>query len=228
MNETRLGKYRILYPDSREYHSLKKEIWTNDIYYFKSGNEKPFIIDIGSHIGISVLYFKSIYPNSKILAFEPNPTSFEILEENISTNGIEDVTVVNKGIWKEKGIKDLHIAGWSSNSAFMSGSWTGKEKTEKIAVNTTTLHEYIDGNVQMLKIDTEGSELSILKAHRDILNKIENICIEYHPIKGTRPEDILNILKPLFSIEIYHEGKLLKNIEKGKLLTIKGKKLVKN
>lgn len=228
MDETKLGKYKIVYLDSKEYHTIKREIWGEDIYYFESKNKDPFIIDVGAHIGISVIYFKSIYPNSQILAFEPNPISFEILEKNISNNDIKNVVLINKAVWKDEGNKDFYATQWSSNSSFLFGSWTQREKVNKIVVNTTTLHKYIDRAVDLLKIDTEGSELNILKAHKDIFKKVKNICIEYHPSKDTEVKDILNILKPVFNIQIYQEGKLCKKIVNNKLLTIKGKNFIQS
>ncbi|MDX9738967.1 MAG: FkbM family methyltransferase [Candidatus Dojkabacteria bacterium] len=228
MEETKLGKYSIKYTNSIEYHSIKREIWTQNSYYFESKKENPLIIDIGSHIGISVFYFKSLYPNSKILAFEPNPITFKLLEENIESNGIEDVQIINKAVWKENGRKKFYIDGkensWHSNSSFLESSWTGKEITKEISVQTTRLDEYIAEDIDMLKIDTEGSELSILKAHKKYLDRIQNIVVEYHPSRDFKIEDLLNILKPYFDLEILHDGKLQKHISDVKLLTIKGKK----
>ena len=227
MQETKLGKFSVILPNSKEYHSIKREVWGSDIYHFETEKDSPLIMDIGSHIGISVLYFKAIYPNSKIFAFEPHPISFSILEENIFRNNLEDVTAINKAIWSQNGNKALYIDntpnGWNSNTSFLEKSWTGKEQTKKVIVETTTLDKYLYDNVDMLKIDTEGSELAILKANESILKRVSNILIEYHPVKGSKPEDLLNILKRYFHIDIYFDGKPSKKIEKEKLLTIKGK-----
>lgn len=227
MEETKLGRYQITYPDGKEYHTLKREIWGEDLYYFNSNNTAPFIIDIGAHIGVSVLYFKSIYPESRIVAFEPNPDSFSILEENIKINNITGITLVNKAVWNYSGIKDFYVPTdgyWSSNSSFSSGSWTSKEETKKISVETTTLSSYMFEDIDMMKIDTEGSEIQILKANRDLFKRIDNICVEYHPIKNTKPQDILNILNTSFNTEVYYEGEVCKKFPVNRLLTIKGKK----
>ncbi len=230
MEQTKLGKFTVLFPNGREYHFLKREVWNQESYFFKSNNPQPFIIDIGSHIGISVLYFKSIYPESKILAFEPNPYSFEILNENIHINGLEDINTVNKAVSSKIGNTVLHINatnnGWESNSSLMEGSWNGRENTKEIQIESTTLDSYLKNImcIDMLKIDTEGSELDILKSHRKILSKVENISVEYHPVRDRKIKKALDILKEYFSLEIYMDGKLLKNIPDNKLLTIQGKK----
>lgn len=228
MESTKLGKYTVAHSNRKEYHILKKEIWGEDIYYFESKNPSPFIIDIGSHIGISLLYFKSIFPNAKILSFEPNPYTFEILKENVQSNNLQDIELRNIGIWKENSKKILYIDStknqWHSNSSLLQNSWTGKEETEGIEIQCERLSKYILSNVDMLKIDIEGVELTVVKEIESKLPLIKNITIEYHPTKENTLEGLLKILNRYFEIEIYSKGKTLKKIPKNTLLTIKGKK----
>jgi FkbM family methyltransferase len=232
MESTKLGKYIVIYPNKREYHLLKREIWNQEIYNFNSKKITPFIIDIGSHIGISILYFKSKYPDSKILSFEPNPISFEILEENIQNNGLKDITLVNRAISSNDCIKTLYIdntnENWNSNSSLLEKSWSGRENSKPINVSCTRLDAYLEDiqAIDMLKIDTEGTEFEILNSHKNILNRVENISVEYHPNKRNKVEKIIAILNPHFQLEIYYEGEQIKKVIDGKLLTIKGKKRV--
>ena len=232
MEETKLGKYVVLFPNGREYHFLKREVWNQESYSFKTKKESPFIVDIGSHIGISVLYFKHIYPNSSILAFEPNPHSFEILNENISINGLDCIKTVNKAISSKEGNTTLYIdAGkdsWESNSSLIKGSWNERENTKPISIQCTTLSKYLKdiSCIDMLKIDTEGTEIEILKSIKRELSKVENIAVEYHPRRNKKLQKVIDILKPYFDTKIYLEGRELKNPIDGKLLTIQGKKKV--
>ena len=41
------------------------------------------IIDCGANIGISLIYLKMVLPQSKIIAFEPDPFLFDYLTRNI-------------------------------------------------------------------------------------------------------------------------------------------------
>lgn len=230
MEKTKLGKFIVTFPNKKEYHKLKKEIWGEGIYYFESNNPSPFIIDIGSHIGISILYFKDLYPNSRILAFEPNPISFEFLKENVNGNALTNVTLVNEAISSNLGERTLYIDNtenqWNSNSSFLKNSWNGKENTKGITVKSTRLDEYIKdtNSIDMLKIDTEGSELEILNSHKKILRMVENISVEYHPSREKNYIKIINILNEYFNIQILDEGKAIKNPSRERLLTIHGKK----
>ena len=81
MQSTRLGKYEIWYENSDEFYELKKEIFSENCYYIELEKEDPYIIDLGAHIGMSVVYFKMLFPKAKILAFEPVPYNFEILKK---------------------------------------------------------------------------------------------------------------------------------------------------
>lgn len=230
MNSTRLGRFNITFLNEKEYHTIKREIWGKEIYYFESTNISPFIIDIGAHIGISVLYFKQLYPNSHILAFEPNPISFDILKQNVEINRLDGVTLINSAVYSQNGISILYIddsgQNWHSNSSLLKNSWTGKEKTKPIQIQSTRLDSYVKNIpiIDMLKIDTEGSEENILKSHKNILDSVENIVVEYHPTIGRKINKILEILKPYFDIQVFYEGQITKNVPNNKLLTIHGKK----
>lgn len=232
MESTKLGRYTVLYPNKKEYHTLKREIWNQEIYSFETKKESPFIIDIGSHIGISLLYFKSLYPNCKILSFEPNPISFEILKENIFNNGLEDIELINMAVDSNSGKKIFYIdnsnQNWESNSSFLINSWNGKESTKSIEVQSTRLDSYIKDvdEIEMLKIDIEGTEYEVLNSHKGVLNKVKNISIEYHPTKGNKIDKIASILRAYFDLSFYLDGEEIKKIPNDKLLTIKGKKRV--
>lgn len=231
MDSSKLGKYEVLFPNRREYHFLKREIFSQGIYHFNCNTQSPFIIDIGAHIGISTLYFKYIYPNCKLLCFEPNRNSFDILNQNILINGLKDITTINKAISTYIGNTFLYVdskeSGWDSNSSLIEGSWNGNESTKKVEIECTTLHPYLNVKyIDMLKIDTEGYELNILKSHRDILRIVRNISIEYHPRSKGILKQILKILNPHFEIHLLKEGKEIKRECENSLLTIQGKKVM--
>jgi hypothetical protein len=84
----RLYNWELLTPNIKEYHILKREIFSEHRYHFETDNPRPFIIDIGSYIGLSTLYFKRLFPHSTILAFEPHPEAFQLLTHNLDFNRI--------------------------------------------------------------------------------------------------------------------------------------------
>ncbi|HQC39363.1 MAG TPA: FkbM family methyltransferase, partial [Candidatus Dojkabacteria bacterium] len=104
-----LHKYDIAYLNKYELKILDKEIFGDEIYRIDIEKKNPLIFDVGSHIGLSILYFKKKYPTSTILGFEPNPNVFPFLEENINGNNIKNVTLYNLALSSKEGEKTLYI-----------------------------------------------------------------------------------------------------------------------
>ena len=171
-----------------------------------------------------VIKFKQKYKNKLDLVRHRFPTP--------ETNEEINIIPINKAVCSQEGISTFYIdnskQNWESNSSFLKNSWSGKESTKSIKVECTRLDEYIKDiqKIDMLKIDTEGSEYEILNSHKNILNKVKNISVEYHPVKNSKIEKILIVLREYFDIKIFFEGEEIKNMVNDKLLTIKGEKRV--
>jgi len=224
--QSKIGKYIVNYFNEEEFHIIKREIFSHNSYYFETTNPAPYIIDVGSYIGISVLYFKNMYPNSEIVCFEPNPLAIDLLKENILVNDITNVDIHQSGIWIEDGIKKMYIDNSDlerfSVGSFNRNCWNGTVPSQEIEVKTEKLTKYIDRTVDLLKLDVEGSEQRILKGIQKYFKNIENIILEYHPTKDQDIKKIIEILQKHYDIEIYEDGKFLKrNIPSDRLITIK-------
>lgn len=196
----KINHFEVTYFNKEELDILKEEIFQKEIYHIKLDSNSPTILDVGSHIGLSILYFKLLYPNSKITAFEPNPNIFPLLEENIYLNNIKDVKLHNIALGKEFRQRELYIdasgGGAFSTSSFYKNAWNGKQKTLPIEVKVEKLSKYIDRNIDLLKIDTEGAELEILEEleERDKLRYIKNIALEFHPTNKNKYQKIKKLL----------------------------------
>lgn len=224
--QSKISKYTVNYFNEEEFHYLKSEIFTNDCYYFESDNPNPLIIDVGAYVGISVLYFKHIYPNSRIVAFEPNPEAAKLLRENVFINELEDIEIHESAITDSDGEKDIYIDNTGmdrySVASFKKDAWNGEVKSKKLRVKTAEIGKYLKQEVDLLKLDVEGSEQAILNGIRRYLPNIKNMILEYHPTENQNLKKIIDMLKKKYDIEILYEGKTLKrNIPENKLLTIK-------
>ena len=62
---------------------------------------KPFIIDCGANIGLSVIYLKNLYPDAEIVAFEPDEQNFQLLQKNIASFGFKNVEARKEAVWTE-------------------------------------------------------------------------------------------------------------------------------
>lgn len=183
--------FKIKIEDIYSFYYELVYIWKDKIYDFVTQKESPVIVDGGSCIGVSLLYFKSKYPKSVILSFEPDPKVFQMLESNISINDIKGVKAFNVGLYKENTVLNFDNSSVDSGKIESNG-------TEKISV--AKLSEYIKDypEIDFLKLNIEGSEKDVILELNDSnqLKKINQICIEWHSFSGNH-QDLDEILKTL-------------------------------
>jgi FkbM family methyltransferase len=181
----------LLFADARSFAAGYKEIFINRHYEFKSTNDQPVIIDCGANVGLSVIFFKHLYPKCKITAFEPDPVLFSYLERNIASLNYENIKLYQKAIWTENG-----------NIDFLSeGGFSGKISKDKlnsktVSVQAVRLSDFLQEKIDFLKIDVEGVETEILEECAHLLKNISFIFIEYHSTFGENQSlhEILTLL----------------------------------
>lgn len=186
-----LGKQVIL-TDAYWYLFTYKEILHDEIYLFKASTETPVIIDCGSNIGLSVIYFKYLYPRAKIITFEPDPIIFNVLERNLCSFGFEDVIAYEKAVWYEEG-----------SLSFLSDGGVGGRLSDQLSdgrtyqVQTVRLRDFLAEHVDFLKIDIEGAEYEVLLDCADRLVNVDFLFVEYHSDSLSKQslQDILRIIQ---------------------------------
>lgn len=188
METINIEHFTVWCENREEALELKQEIFTHHSYYFESENPEPIIIDAGAHIGLSTLYFKKLYPDSHIVAIEPHPANFALLQKNVAANGLRDITLINAALASES--KPTHPFfidtefGWFSTASFIPGAWNKAQKTKEITVETTTLEKVVSKPIDLLKLDVEGCEKQVLTTTPlHILEKIKKIIVEVHPLE---------------------------------------------
>jgi FkbM family methyltransferase len=165
---------QFVYHDGPSFTATYKELFESNIYEFKPSNSKT-IIDCGANMGLSVLYFSQNYPKHKIIAFEPDPEIFSILKENVETFDLKNVTIYQKAVWDKEEVLTFYADGK------MGGRLDSSYKHAKpIEIETIPLADFINEDVDFLKIDIEGSEGVVLNGCKDVLHKIKHIFFEYH------------------------------------------------
>jgi len=161
-NVTGVLGYSVTYSSLPVLINLFEEIFIEGSYAFKTTAPGPVIIDCGSNVGLSVLYFKMIYPNSVITAFEPDATSFSLLERNVRENYLQQVTVINAALSDETGEQFLYTPS-QKNSSLNPTLIPSEDQAASTLVKVECLSSYITGPVDCLKIDIEGSEINVLE-----------------------------------------------------------------
>ena len=197
-------KKKLKIVDVASFKFINNEIFNLEIYKFITNNPNPYIIDAGANIGLGILYFKQLYPNAEIIAFEPDPKVFEALNFNVKSFNLNDVLIFKKALWNNETVLDFISDGADGGRVDLE-----KGEQNKIEVQAVSLKNFLLRNVDLLKIDIEGAETVVLLDCKDYLNRVERIFIEFHSFVK-RPQDldiILNILKEAgFRYNIQHIG----------------------
>lgn len=187
MSTARVKNFTVTYVQEEEFADLKKEIFGAQIYYFATQQSQPIIIDAGAHIGVASLYFKWLYPEAKILAFEPNPILANLYRENLTNNHLVNWQLEEVALGKHQGQQPFYYDGtswqWYSVGSLKKGAWNGKQLAQQMTMVTVKrLCDYCSvlPRIDLLKMDIEGSEFAVLLSLKSYLPRIKNIIFEWH------------------------------------------------
>lgn len=161
----------------RPYEVVKtyKELFVQEIYRFTAKNDRPIILDCGANIGLSCIYFKSIYPNAIVHAYEPDSKLFQVLKQNIEINKFTNVNLHQAAIW----IEDTHLSFDNKGSEASHIDLSGKSSNSVQAYSLAAILNGFD-HIDLLKMDIEGAEFEVIQTCATHLHKIENLFLEYH------------------------------------------------
>jgi FkbM family methyltransferase len=146
---------------------------------FASDREDPTIIDCGANIGVSVLNYKRRFPRARIVAFEPDPTLYEVLRRNLERNHAADVKAVLGAVWTRTG-----EAAFISNGTD-GGTIVAAETPGAIRIRTVDLNDYLTEAIDLLKVDIEGGEYTLLPHILPRLVNVQNVIVECHIDQST-------------------------------------------
>lgn len=187
-----LGKNLYIH-DIASFDLCYAELFQSEMYKFKASSSSPYIIDCGANLGMSVIYFKELYPNATIIAFEADEYIFGFLEKNMKSFDYENVQLINKAVWNCDDTLSFLVEG-GAGGRLEKETAIGKFKK----VTSTSLKKYLIGRkVDFLKIDIEGAEYEVLRDCENELKDIDYIFIEYHsmPDKEKNLHKILEIVQ---------------------------------
>lgn len=187
MPTARVKNFAVSYLQEEEFNDLKKEIFHRQIYWFETDKREPIIIDAGAHLGLASLYFKWLYPEARILAFEPNPILADLYRNNLSNNHLENWQLEQVALGGREGQQPFYFDDtswqWYSVGSLKKGAWNGEQKQQQMIITTVKrLSDYCRdlSEIDLLKMDIEGSEFVVLLSLKNYLSRIQNIIFEWH------------------------------------------------
>ncbi len=196
VSQTFFGKkMHLLLPASTDIYLTGGKSHDSEIrlakYLIRSVKPGSTFWDIGAHYGyFSSLASRLASDTGTILAFEPSPTSFKILDKNAQEDN--NLHVHNMAVGMESGMltfyefSNLYSEYNSFNiDQYKKEKWFDKNRPKEIKIETITLDQIMDRFEskqfpEFIKIDVEGAEFEVLSGGKKILkNNDSTILMEY-------------------------------------------------
>ena len=178
MQVTSLGDYSTL-----------NEVFVEQVYTLEDGHAPLTIVDLGSNIGTTILYFKFHCPLARVWGYEPDPRNMEQLRTNAAAlPGVTLYEVAAAGRCERATFSaDAHRG---TSSALVAGG----QGPGSMAVRTWTLDRILDETgreqVDLVKFDIEGAEYELFAAFRG-WERVRTFAGELHPCNPTGDADAL-------------------------------------
>lgn len=181
-NQIDLLGYKINFMGESTFRFLFDEIYMEASYFFQASDDHPLIFDCGSNIGMSILFFKKLYPNAHIVAFEPDSTTFEILRRNVDQNRLSNVSLHQIALSNRVADVEFFRDASPTSSSLVMSTLQQRHRGPSVIVSARCLSEFISSEIDLLKIDVEGAELEIMAdlANTGKLRLASRLHLEYH------------------------------------------------
>jgi FkbM family methyltransferase len=127
-------------------------------------------------VGVTVLYWKALYPDSCVVALEPDPRLLSMLRANC--HGLSGVEFVEAAAWVEDTYLQFNASGGVSGHLSSLSSGTSGQAT--IDVKAVRLRNLLHEKVDLLKLDIEGAEVDVLADCASHLESVDRLFVEYH------------------------------------------------
>ena len=199
-----------------------------NVIHKELGSKLSVFVDVGSHMGEYIIQLLKRFNVEKIYAFEPSPTIFKKLGNNVRK--VKNIKIYNLGAGNlnTKQILNENIESSSSSinplnihskyykkKFFLLNFLNLRKISRPVEIEVIKLEDFLNNekieNIDLLKIDTEGSEFNVLKGLNKSINKVNLIHLEHHfddmIIKNYKLTDIHEFLinnnfKKIFKIKM--------------------------
>ena len=176
--QIRMMDYDLRYSDLMSFCPQWDDIFVKRTLAFTSASSSPRILDCGANIGTASLFFRQLYPQARITAFEADPALFTILNANLQGNGAGDVETRQVALWTSTGTLTFQCEGSDSGMiSTLPGAVDGRATT----VPSLRLRDVLDeGPVDLLKLDIEGAEDVVLADCEPSLDQVKALVMDLH------------------------------------------------
>jgi len=168
----------VEYTDSGAIRQQLDAIFFEKNYQFVAATnfQRPLrIVDCGSNIGLSAIWFLQNYPGCELTCYEADTRLAQLAKANIQRAGFSGDQVINAAVWTEDG--KIGFAG--------SGDDKGSVSHEsEMQVDCIDLSRAIPEETDLLKMDIEGAEFPVLQKlfETGAIQRVKRIAVELHDV----------------------------------------------
>jgi FkbM family methyltransferase len=165
----------------------------------------PVIVDCGANIGLSVLYFSTLFPRAAIVALEPEDGNVRLAREN--ARGC-NATILHAAISTTDGSVDVEAGG--RDNAFRTVR-SADGRVASLSVPSVLQQTAVsNGEPFIIKIDIEGFESTLFESHTEWIQRFDLLIIELHdwlfPGQATSGAFLRAIARERRDFVFYHEN----------------------
>lgn len=194
---------------------------------FKCKAKRHLAVDVGAHSGSFVKFLLGTGVFENVLAFEPNPDSYEICKKELNEIYAKKCEVIEAAISNKEGFLEFNYDEDAATGSLLPyvKEYKTKGNIKKRVVTVLTIDEYlkdkkITDELTLIKIDTQGNDLSVIQGARTIIKKCKPIIqteFIYIPLYENQchPEELIIEMKELsytlysiYNLHITNEGRL--------------------
>lgn len=130
------------------------------------------IADVGAHVGYFSMIAALANPKAKVHAFEPVDMVHARLAVNVRSNNVQNVKRYQAGVSSEPGWADISVRFSANLLSTGSSLEHAAADAEMKRIKLVTLDEvFADTKLDLIKIDVEGHEMSVLQGARQVLKR---------------------------------------------------------
>ncbi len=201
----------------QKFHARGKFCGVEDLEMISSAIPKPgVVLDIGSNIGNHTVYFAKIMKAEKVICIEPNFTAVDLLKTNVSINTCTNVYLGYLGIGLSDRVGSYQVDISSNNNLEATKSTESQQDTTVDNFISNSIVPVIPGDVlfssieiDLIKIDVEDMELSVIKGLEKTINKCKPVL--FVKITDTHVCQVMEYLSQLGYYVIYQNKQHLPN-----------------
>jgi FkbM family methyltransferase len=120
------------------------------------------VADVGANIGYTAaLAAQLVGPGGHVHAFEPSPRTLRLLQQNMATNGFDNVSIYPYVVGETARLRRFHVTESPLTDGVAAGAFAHTLST--IEAEERRLDDLLDGPLDFVKIDVEGAEVEVLR-----------------------------------------------------------------